>query len=115
VDLVHGDLATAFGPPVDLVVANLPYIPTSRRSELPVEVQHDPWSALDGGADGLELVRRLVDDLPRVLRTCGGAVLELGEGQADAVARIGRAAGLSVARSIRDVAGVDRLLVLQPA
>jgi release factor glutamine methyltransferase len=108
------DLTTALVPGLDLVVANLPYIPTGELDELPVEVRRDPQSALDGGADGLDLVRRLMDDLGRLVRRCGGAVLELGEGQADDVAAHAASCGLAVARRVRDVAGVDRAVVVQP-
>ena len=88
------DLTTAVAPPWDLVVANLPYIPTPAIDALPVEVRRDPAAALDGGPDGLDLVRRLLSDLSRVLRVCGGAILELGEDQAEAVAAAARADGL---------------------
>ncbi len=107
------DLASAVAPPWDLVVANLPYVPTDDIERVPAEVRHDPPEALDGGADGLDLVRRLLADLPRLLRSCGGAVLEIGEGQADAVAEIASNLGLAVARRVRDVGGVERVIVLQ--
>lgn len=110
----EGDLTTSMAPPWDLVVANLPYIPTGDLEHLPVEVGHDPVTALDGGSDGLDLVRRLVGDLPRLLRPCGGAVLELYEDQADPVAEIARDAGLAVARRIKDAGGCERVVVLQP-
>jgi len=109
-----GDLASAVTPPWDLIVANLPYVPADDIGRVPVEVRHDPQGALDGGDDGLELVRRLLADLPRLLRPCGGAVLEIGEGQADAVAEMASAAGLAVARRVRDIGGVERVIVLQP-
>ena len=114
VDFAEADLTTRVEPPWDLVVANLPYIPTAGLVDLPVEVDFDPVSALDGGADGLDLVRRLVADLPRLLRPCGGAVLELGEDQADAVTELAAAAGLGVARRIKDPGGCERVVVLQP-
>jgi len=110
----RGDLATAAAPPWDLVVANLPYVPKDVLARLPLEVRHDPVAALDGGSDGLDLVRNLLSDLRRLLRPCGGAILEIGEGQADAVAEIASMAGLAVARRVRDVGGVDRVIVLQP-
>jgi release factor glutamine methyltransferase len=114
VELILGDLAAAAAPPWDLVVANLPYIPSADLGMLPEEVHHDPPTALDGGADGLELVRSLIADLPRLLRVCGGAVLEIGENQADAVATVAAGAGLAVARRVRDAGGVERVIVVQP-
>jgi release factor glutamine methyltransferase len=113
IPLFVGDLATAVRPPWDLVVANLPYIPSVDIDRLTVEVHHDPASALDGGVDGLDLVRRLLGDLPRLLRPCGGAVLEVGEGQADVVTDLAHAAGLAVSRWVRDVAGVKRVVAVQ--
>jgi release factor glutamine methyltransferase len=114
IPMFQGDLTAATAPPWDLVVANLPYVPSPALGGLPVEVRHDPRGALDGGADGLELVRRLTGDLRRLLRPCGGAVLELGEGQAEAVAAVARAAGLGVARRLRDAGGCERVIVVQP-
>jgi len=114
IDFHRGDLTGALEPPWDLVVANLPYIPTGDLAELPREVHHDPASALDGGPDGLDLVRRLIEDLPRLLRPCGGAILEIGEDQADAVAELAAAAGLGVARRIKDPGGCERVVVFQP-
>ncbi len=113
VGLLCGDLGAAVGVGVDLVVANLPYVPSGELHALPVEVRRDPELALDGGRDGLALLRRLLADLPRLLRPCGGAVLELGEGQVDAVAVIAEEWGLAVARRVRDVGGVERVVVLQ--
>lgn len=114
VALAAGDLTRAVAPPWDLVVANLPYIPTPRLAGLPLEVGHDPVGALDGGADGLGLIRRLLADLPRALRACGGAVLELGEEQLTPVREAARACGMAVARVIPDLGGVPRVVVLQP-
>ena len=114
VDLILGDLASAVAPPWDLVVANLPYIPSSNLERLPKEVRHDPPTALDGGADGLDLVGALLTDLPRLLRVCGGAILEIGENQADAVATVAAGAGLAVARRVRDAGGCERVVVLEP-
>jgi release factor glutamine methyltransferase len=113
IGLVCGDLATALDGAFDLVVANLPYIPTPLLFELPEEVRWDPPDALDGGPDGLHLIRRLVADLERLLRPCGGALLELGEGQAGAVAVFAETHGLGVARRIRDLGGVERVLAVE--
>jgi release factor glutamine methyltransferase len=113
VPLWRGYLAEAVAPPWDLVVANLPYVPSSEVRSTPIEVRHDPAAALDGGRDGLDLLRRLLADLPRLLRPCGGAVLEVGERQAETVAELAGAAGVAVARRVRDVGGVERVIVLQ--
>jgi len=114
VSLWLGDLTTAVAPPWDLVVANLPYLPTAAVGSLSVEVRHDPRAALDGGDHGLDLLRRLLADLPRILRKCGAAVLEIGDGQAEAVAELAYGVELAVARRVKDIGGVDRIVVLQP-
>jgi len=111
--LACGRLGSCLFGGYELVVANLPYIPTARLESLPLEVRHDPALALDGGADGLEFVRSLLDDLLRLLSPCGGAILELGEDQADEVARLAGRCGLAVARRVRDLAGCERVVVLQ--
>ncbi len=68
----------------DLVCANLPYIPEGELGELPV-AQREPRIALDGGEDGLAVVRRLVDALPSILSPQGRALIEIGAGQAQSV------------------------------
>ena len=114
VGLFVGDLTTAVGPPWDLVVANLPYIPSAELGRLPAEVRHDPLAALDGGADGLDLVRRLLGDLPRLLRPCGGAVFEVGENQTETIVGLAAGAGMAVARRVRDAGDCARVVVLEP-
>jgi release factor glutamine methyltransferase len=81
----------------DLIIANLPYIPAGEIASLSPEVRHDPASALDGGADGLDLIRRLIDTAPDRLAPGGALLLEIGLGQADAVN------ALLSARKFRDI------------
>ena len=81
----------------DLIIANLPYIPAEDIASLSPEVRHDPSSALDGGADGLDLIRRLIDTAPARLAPGGALLLEIGLGQADAVN------ALLSARKFRDI------------
>jgi release factor glutamine methyltransferase len=70
----------------DLVVCNPPYIPTGEIAALAPEVRNfDPRGALDGGGDGLHIFRKIIPALERVVG-CGWVVLEVGTGQADAVA-----------------------------
>jgi release factor glutamine methyltransferase len=113
VDLACGDLGSCLLGGYELVVANLPYIPSGRLASLPLEVRHDPVLALDGGGDGLDLVRALLGDLRRLLAPGASAVLELGEDQADAVSTIADAVGLAVVRRVRDLSGCERVVVLQ--
>ena len=77
VRLGHGDLLEPLPEPVDLIVANLPYVPTERIGTLQAEVQQEPQLALDGGADGLDLVRRLMAQAPDKLNSPGIILLEL--------------------------------------
>ena len=112
VGLVWCDLASALAGGFHLVVANLPYVPTEALGSLPVEVRHDPRRALDGGADGLALVRRLVADLPRLLAPGGLALLELGEDQAGEVEALAADRGLTPRGRLRDLGGWDRVVML---
>lgn len=95
---------------VDLIMANLPYIASDDVARLAVS-RHEPHLALDGGADGLDLVRRLLDQAPDV--TVAGAIilLEIGAGQGSATMALARErfAGASV-RLISDYAGHDRVV-----
>ncbi|MBV9492444.1 MAG: peptide chain release factor N(5)-glutamine methyltransferase [Verrucomicrobia bacterium] len=84
-EFVQGDLLSRLERCVDLIGANLPYIPTGEIAALSAEVRRDPVSALDGGPDGLELIRRLIHESPPHLNAGGWLVLEIGMGQADAV------------------------------
>jgi release factor glutamine methyltransferase len=98
----------------DLVVSNPPYIPDATIQTLAPEVRdHDPRAALAGGPDGLAPYRIIAADLPRILAAGGSAVFEVGSGQADDVARIGRGAGLDVASVRADHGGVARAVVLR--
>ncbi len=71
--------------PADLLVANLPYIPSDVVPTLPIAASFEPRVALDGGADGLAIIRRLLAQLPRALADDGVALLEIGADQAQAL------------------------------
>lgn len=72
----------------DLIAANLPYIPSHEIQELSREVRHDPITALDGGPDGLDLIRRLAADAIDRITPGGRILLEIGQGQAGDVTTI---------------------------
>lgn len=81
---------------VDTVTANAPYVPTAAIATLPAEArEHEPRSALDGGGDGLDLLRRVVAGAPHWLRPGGHLVMETSAGQADRAAEVFTAGGLA--------------------
>ena len=97
----------------DLVLSNPPYVQTAAIAGLMPEVaRHEPARALDGGADGLAAYRRILARLPALLAPSGVAVLELGEGQSEAVGALAAAAGLPRQDTRRDLAGIARALCL---
>ncbi len=88
----------------DLVLANLPYVPTAEIATLDPDVRDwEPASALDGGADGLEVFRQVLPRLPALLARDGRALLEIGLGQAASVEAIAGALGLAPRRRWRDL------------
>ncbi len=111
VAFLSGDLLSTANGEFDLIVANLPYIPAAEISGLAREVQHDPVSALDGGADGLDLVRRLIGQAPAHLSSNGFIALEIGHDQSDRVADLLRVANFRDIRTEKDYQGVSRFLI----
>jgi release factor glutamine methyltransferase len=107
-DLLHGirDLGA------DLIVSNPPYLPTALVPELPPEVRtHEPTMALDGGADGLALIRRIAALARGALRASGVLVVETAGGaQAEAAAALLRTADFAQVTVRADLAGVDRFV-----
>ena len=75
---------------------------------MPEVAGHEPPAALDGGADGLDAYRRITAALPRLLAPGGLAVLELGQGQAPAVAQLARDAGLTWLEARPDLNAIPR-------
>jgi release factor glutamine methyltransferase len=81
---------------VDLVVANAPYVPTDRIATMPREARdHEHRVALDGGVDGLDVLRRVAEGAPSWLRPGGRLVVEAGGDQAERMASLVTAAGMS--------------------
>ena len=83
---------------VGVLVANVPYVPSAEISLLPAEARdYEPLTALDGGADGLDVLRRVAKAAPRWVRPGGSVLIEIGERQQDAAVAAFRAAGLDPA------------------
>ena len=85
VRLLKGDLLEALDSPVDIIVSNPPYIPTGDIADLAPEVRREPAVALDGGPDGMQVIRRLIVQAPACLRPGGQLLIEIGPEQLDAV------------------------------
>ncbi|HEX4302332.1 MAG TPA: peptide chain release factor N(5)-glutamine methyltransferase [Rhizomicrobium sp.] len=101
-------------PGFDLVLCNPPYIPSADIATLEPEIaRFEPLGALDGGPDGLDAYRALATRIGRLLRPGGHALLELGIGQADAVAALMGRNGLQTVRFTADLAGIPRCLVVR--
>lgn len=80
---------------MDVLVANVPYVPSAAVRWMPPEArEHEPLAALDGGRDGLAMVRRLLGVAPRWLAGGGRVLFEVGVSQVDAAVRAAEAAGL---------------------
>jgi release factor glutamine methyltransferase len=107
----RSDLLDQVDGPFDWVVANLPYVPTADLNALQREVEFDPALALDGGKDGLTIIKRLIESVPGKITSNGTIALEVGQGQAQEVR------GFLANQNFRDISirkdyqGVERLLI----
>jgi len=99
--------------PFDLILSNPPYVATDVIDTLAVEVRdHEPRMALDGGADGLELVRRILEEAPLYMKPGALLLMEIGYDQGEAVRALalGRGDTFSRVRILKDLGGNDRVL-----
>jgi len=108
--LLHGDLLEPLPEPVDLIIANLPYV---SKADIPSAgpLGYEPRAALDGGEEGLDQIKKLTEQLSGKLKAGGWLLLEIGQGQAKAVtdllAKRFPDAHIEVTR---DLAGIDRVV-----
>jgi release factor glutamine methyltransferase len=113
VSVLEGDL---FAPlpkaaQFELITANPPYIPSGDIAGLDVDVRDfEPRLALDGGADGLAIIRRLLQEAPPYLTPGGLLALEVGFDQAPAVAALFQEAGFVEVSRAKDLAGIERVV-----
>jgi release factor glutamine methyltransferase len=107
----RADLLDQIEGPFHWIVANLPYIPTADLNTLQREVHFDPLPSLDGGKDGLTIIKRLIESVPGKIVSNGLIALELGQGQAQELS------GFMADQNYRDISirkdyqGVERLLI----
>ncbi len=95
---------------IDILMANLPYIATDELPDLTV-TRYEPRMALDGGADGLDLVRRLLKQAPPLLHEGALVLLEIGADQGAAALQLVRETlKPAEAQIIKDLAGLDRII-----
>lgn len=109
VEFIKSDLFYNISGQFDLILTNPPYIPAGEIKELQPEVRRDPVLALDGGDDGLALIRRIAADAGKVLSPHGEIFMEIGYDQAAAVKEIFRQYSFENMEIIKDYAGLDRV------
>ena len=112
---LEGDLLSPLEAPVDVIAANLPYVTTDDWVALEPELHdHEPRLALDGGADGLDLIRTLLKQAPDYLRPGGALVLEFGIGQRDAICALAGDAFPGARIAVQeDLSGIPRVLTIE--
>ncbi|CAN5415160.1 peptide chain release factor N(5)-glutamine methyltransferase [soil metagenome] len=111
VAFVRGDLYADVASRFDIITANPPYIASAEIAGLPPDVaKFEPRVALDGGTDGLDFYRRITAGAPSRLVRGGALAVEVGAGQADAVANIMTAAGFVDVVRTRDYARIERVV-----
>ena len=110
----EGDLgAPLWRETFDAVVSNPPYIARGEFGNLPLEVLAEPRIAIDGGADGLDFYRRLVKEVPPILKSGGFLAVEIGLGQGPAVQTLAREAGWEATETVKDLSGIERVIVMR--
>ena len=114
ITFVQADVLKDLTEPADLIVSNPPYVPAGDAATLQAEVaRYEPSSALYGGPDGLDVIRRLVGNARQHLAAGGWLIIEFGFGQEAAVRQVAQEAGWNVARIRSDLQGIPRVAVLR--
>lgn len=110
VEFLEADLLAGLGTGWDAILSNPPYIAEIERSTLPIDViGHEPELALMAGADGLDVIRPLI--IAAAQSEARLLAIELGAGQAGAVAELVAAAGFTTVVAHADLAGIERVVV----
>lgn len=118
IEFVKSDLFSGLypGEKFDLIVTNPPYIPSGIIPLLDPEVRdYEPRVAIDGGPDGLDVIRRIARDSPRYLEKGGFLVMEIGEGQGPSVLEILKGSNYIDCMIFKDLSGIERCIVSRKA
>lgn len=104
---LQSDLFARIRGRFDIIVSNPPYIPSKDIEGLQREVrEHEPRLALDGGADGLDIYRRIAEDASKYLNRGGMLMMEVGEGEAERVSKLFKGSAYTII--VKDFNGIDR-------
>lgn len=95
----------------DLILSNPPYIPTKEIASLNNDVQNEPHLALDGGEDGLDIYRRILNEASKYLNDGGYLILEIGYNQLDDLIELIKNSDLDFIESLKDLGNNDRVVV----
>lgn len=115
ITFLQGDLLEPLPEPVDLIVSNPPYVSRSELAAAMPEVnRYEPRLALDGGEDGLDVIRLLLPQAREKLKPGGALLVEIGSTQGPTVVQLAQAHFPGAAVEVKkDLAGLDRLLVVK--
>lgn len=110
IEFIQSDLLENVHGVFDVIVANLPYIPSSDIPNLSKEVQSEPILALDSGEDGLDHYRRLMPQLTKNLSSGGAGFFEYGIHQTDQMLSLLKSAAFTTIEVRKDYASIDRIV-----
>ncbi|NMB01085.1 MAG: peptide chain release factor N(5)-glutamine methyltransferase [Firmicutes bacterium] len=113
ITFLEGDLFNPVSGKFAVICSNPPYIKQGELKQLPPEVGVEPSIALDGGPDGLDFYRRILDQAASFLEQPGFVVLEIGWDQGQSVRALGEKAGFTWLETVVDYAGKDRVVVFK--
>ncbi|MCL1930702.1 MAG: peptide chain release factor N(5)-glutamine methyltransferase, partial [Treponema sp.] len=115
----HGDLFDALppapqggaaAPPFHLIVSNPPYVPAAEIAALAPEVRGEPHIALNGGDDGLDIIRRIISGAPQFFGSNGALLLEADPRQMERIAALLHQAAFTDIQTRRDLSGAERVI-----
>lgn len=110
VNFVQSDIFENIEGEFDFIISNPPYIPTDVIATLSPEVRNEPRLALDGGLDGLDVIRKIIASAPAYLKSGGLLALEIGCAQSEKVLKFFNAEEWQAPFSRKDFAGIERFI-----